>query len=127
MGMITAIICSLVIGFLVGAIIISCATSNDYPFSLEDFERERRIRAENDSMKLYIEMENMRRDQIRLRSYPLYQVREPLTFEIQKLPRAEHQLEAREKYGENYMVVDAIIGKLNEVISEVNSPTIKKI
>ena len=125
--MITAIICSLAIGFLVGAILISCVSNSDYPFSLEDFERERRVRAENEATKLYIELENMRRDQIRLASYPMYSWRNNLTFEIQKLPRCESQMEAEEKYGEHYGITDAIIGKLNEVISEVNNPTIKRI
>ena len=125
--MITAIICSLAIGFLVGAIIVSFASESSYPFSLEDFERERRIRAENDVCELYRQMENMRRDQIRLSSYPLYQVKNPLIFEIEKLPRVESLQEAKEKYGEHYGVTDAIIGKLNEVISEVNKPTIKRV
>lgn len=124
--MITAIVCSLVIGFLIGAILVSCATGSDYPY-FEDLERQRRIRAENDSMELYIKMENMRRDQLRLASYPMYSWRNNLTFEIEKLPRAQSLTEAKEKYGEHYGVTDAIIGKLNEVISEVNSPTIKRI
>ncbi len=115
------------IGFLVGAIIISCAVKSDYPFSLEDFERERRMRAEHEATKLYIQIENMQRDMLRLASYPLYSWKNSLSFEIQKLPRVESMTEAKEKYGEHYGVVDAIIGKLNEVISEVNSPTIKKI
>jgi len=72
------------------------------------------------------EIESVRREQMRRASYPLYQVRDPLVLEIGKLPRAMSVDEARDKYGEYYGVTDAIIGKLNQVIEEVNHPTIKK-
>lgn len=121
------IICSILIGFLIGLIVISCITSDPYPFSLEDFERERRIRAEADACKLYRDLENLRQDNLRLRSFPLYQVREPFRIEIGKLPRAESMKDAEEKYGKYWNVTDGIIGKLNEVIEEVNNPTIKKL
>ena len=121
----TTIICSVVIGFLLGAIFVSGVYSDPFLFSLENFERERRIRAENEAMQLYRELENMRRDNLRLASFPLYQARNNLSFEIQKLPRAESLKEAQEKYGKNWDVTDGIIGKLNEVIEEVNNPTIK--
>ena len=126
--MVIAIICSIALGFIVGGIVFSIICSRDpYPFDLSDFERERRIRAENDACKLYREIENMRRDQIYRASYPLYQIKEPLLLEIQKFPRVESMSEAKEKYGEHYGVTDAIIGKLNEVIDEVNHPRIKKV
>lgn len=57
---------------------------------------------------------------------PLYQTRDPLVFEIQKIPRVESIKEAQEKYGEHYQIIDALIGKMNEVIDEVNNPTIKR-
>lgn len=125
--MITAIICSVLIGLLIGVILVGFITSDPYPFNLEDFERERRLRAESEATRLYFELENMRRDSLRLSSYPLYQMREPFVLEIQKLPRAESLKDAKEKYGEHWDVTDGIIGKLNEVISEVNNPSIKKI
>lgn len=122
-----AIIGSVLIGLLIGGIFGACANSSPYPFSLEDFERERRIRAESETMKFYIQMENMRQDNIRLRSYPVYRMPDSLNLEIGKLPRAQSTKEAEEKYGEHWKVTDAIIGKVNEVISEVNDQTIKKI
>ena len=69
----------------------------------------------------------MRRDNLQLTSYPLFQVKEPLIFEIKKLPRVESITEAKEKYGEHYQVIDAMIGKMNEVISEINNPSIKRV
>jgi|CXWL01.1.fsa_nt_gi hypothetical protein len=119
--MITAIICSVVIGLLIGSIIGGAIMSpSDYPFSLEDFERVRRIRAEHDAMKFYIDLENMRRDNLRLASFPLYKTRNYASFEIQKLPRAESLKDAEEKYGKYWNVTDGIIGKLNETIDSVN-------
>ena len=125
----TAIIVGIVVLVFIAGMFFGHVSSSD-PISLADFERERRLRAENDSIKLYIEMENMRRDQIRLSSYSQYQAFDygwtKELFEIQKLPRAVSVDEAKEKYGEHHEVTDNIIGKLNEVIEEVNHPRIKK-
>lgn len=41
-------------------------------------------------------------------------------FEIQEIPRVVSQQEAKEKYGENYQVIDGIIGKVNEAIRAIN-------
>ena len=124
--MITAIIASAVIGLLVGILIHSVAGCDPYPFSLEDFERERRIRAENDVYKFYRDLENMRIDNLRLKSYPMYSWRNNISLEIGKLPRPESSKEAEEKYGKHWETTNAVIGKLNEVIEEVNNPTPKK-
>jgi len=124
--MITAIICSLAIGFLVAVFffLLNDPFPSPYYFDPVDFERERRIRAENDAMELYRRLENQRIDNIRLRSYPIYQAFDygwtKTPFEIQKIPRAMSQDEAKEKYGEHYQITDGLIGKLNEVITEVN-------
>jgi len=124
--MITAIIASIFIGLLVGLVVGAALNSDPFPMNLEDFEREKRYRAENEANRLYLELEALRRQNLRLSSYPLYQTRDPLLFEIQKIPRVQSPEEAEQKYGAYWKITDGLIGKINEVISEVNSPTIKK-
>ncbi len=122
--MITAIICSALIGLLIGAVLATLSTDRYDPigFSLLEVERERRLNAERDTLEMYRRMENMRIDNLRLASFPLYQTRD-WKIEIEKIPRAISQSEAKEKYGEHYLVTDGLIGKLNEVISQVNKLT----
>lgn len=42
------------------------------------------------------------------------------SYGIQELPRAMSLDEAKEKYGENWSVTDALVGKINELTQQVN-------
>lgn len=42
-------------------------------------------------------------------------------FHIEELPRVHSLEEAQRKYGERWDIIDAMIGKINVLVSEVNS------